>query len=106
MASQYHDAEYHDAEYHDADADALEDAAGEPADGRLRSAMLEDGQPSFPWWLLLPGSLLALVWAAYQSVSAEGGAGAVFLATLLWPGAAIFVLTTLTSYFGWRLDLD
>jgi hypothetical protein len=76
------------------------------SDGRLRSAMLADGQPSFPWWLPLPGIALAVLWAAYRGVSAEDGAGSVFLEELLWPGAAIFILTTITSYFGWRLDLD
>lgn len=96
MAAQYHDNE------------AEEEAAADRGDqdGRLRSAMLADGQPSFPWWLLTPGIALAIVWAAYQGVSAEEGGGSEFLSTLLWPGAAIFVLTTITSYFGWRLDLD
>jgi hypothetical protein len=90
---------------HPNDAELRAEDADEAA-GRLRSAMLEDGQPAFPWWLPLPGVLLALLWAAYQGVSAEDGAGAAFFSTLLWPGAAIFVLTTVTSYFGWRLDLD
>ena len=28
------------------------------------------------------------------------------LAALWWPGSALFVVTTLVTYFGWRLDLD
>ena len=94
------------AQYHDAEADNEEVDAEQASRGRLRSAMLADGQPAFPWWLPLPGVALAVVWAAYQGVSAEDAAGAEFVNTLLWPGAAIFVLTTITSYFGWRLDLD
>ncbi len=82
------------------------DEPDEDAPGRLRSAMLEDGQPALPWWLPFPGLALAIVWAAYQGASAEDGAAAALLETLLWPGTAIFVLTTITTYFGWRLDLD
>lgn len=70
--------------------------------GRLRPATLADGQPRFPWWLPLPGVALAAVWAAYQGVT---GGGAI-LEALLWPGGGIFVVTTLTTYLGWRLDLD
>lgn len=80
--------------------------ADEDTDGTLRSAMLDDGQPSFPWWLPVPGLLLTAAWAAYSGASAEESGGSVFLDTLLWPGVAIFVLTTITTYFGWRLDLD
>ncbi len=83
-------------------ADGSTQGDGERQDGRLRPATLADGQPRFPWWLLLPGIALAAVWAAYQSVA---GADA-FLDALLWPGAPIFVVTTLTAYCGWRLDLD
>lgn len=82
---------------------ATDDAA---ADGRLRPAMLADGQARFPRWLPLPGLVLALGWAAYQAVTADGGAFAEALRTLAWPGAAIVLITTVTVYFGWRLDLD
>lgn len=75
-------------------------------DGRLRSAMLNDGQPWLPWWLPIPGVALAIGWAAYYGVTAsEPGLGA-FLDTLRWPGLPIFLVTTITTYFGWRLDLD
>lgn len=84
----------------------LEAEPDEPLDGTLRSAMLEDGQPSFPWWLPLPGLLLAVAWAVYRAAGAEEDAGRLLLDTLLWPGVAIFALTTVTTYFGWRLDLD
>lgn len=83
--------------------EAEPDATG---DGALRSAMLEDGQPAFPWWLPLPGVVLAVAWAAYRAAGAEEDGGGVLLETLLWPGLAIFLLTTATTYFGWRLDLD
>ena len=83
-----------------------EDGADGPNDGRLRSAMLDDGQPGLTWWLPIPGIAVALTWAAYQAVSAaEPGINAL-LATLWWPGSAIFLVTTLVTYFGWRLDLD
>lgn len=86
----------------------IEDAPGadETSDGALRPAMLDDGQPALPWWLPVPGLLLTLVWAAYRAASAEEDGAAMFLDTLLWPGVAIFVLTSVTTYFGWRLDLD
>jgi len=73
-----------------------------PNDGRLRDPMLADGQQRFPWWLPLPGLALAGTWAAYTNATGDGA----FLATLAWPGAPIFVVTTVTTYFGWRLDLD
>ncbi|MEZ4553876.1 MAG: hypothetical protein AB7L91_03810 [Dehalococcoidia bacterium] len=85
---------------------ALDTEPEDAAEGSLRPAMLDDGQPAFPWWLPLPGVLLAAAWAAYRAAGAEDDGSSVLLETLLWPGAAIFVLTSLTAYFGWRLDLD
>ena len=68
----------------------------------LRHALVDDQDSRFPRWLPLPGIVLALGWAAYQAATAGGD----LLATLLWPGAAIFVLTTLVAWFGWQLDID
>ena len=77
------------------------------SDGRLRPAMFDDDEePRFPWWLPLPGIGLAAVWAAYQGVAADGPAVTEAAARLLWPGLPIFLVTTVTAYFGWRLDLD
>src|SRR5262245_52244811 len=104
---------YHD-HMPDEPAEDIEDEADEsddfvavgrrrrPNDGRLRDPMLTDGQQRFPWWLPLPGIALAGTWAAYSNATGSSA----FLDTLLWPGAPIFVVTTLTTYFGWRLDLD
>jgi hypothetical protein len=90
----------------DLDEDAADEGTSSGSrhrtDGHLRSPMLDDGQQLFPWWLPIPGLALAGTWAAYQDAT---GASA-FLGTLLWPGAPIFVATTITTYFGWRLDLD
>ena len=80
-------------------------AAGERP-GQLRSPVLDDGQPSFHWWLLAPGVGLALLWALYRGVTAESGAAPEFLAELLWPGAAIFAASAVVAYLGWRLDID
>ena len=45
--------------------------------------------------------------AAMRSVPTIGDGGLdALLATLWWPGSAIFLATTLVTYFGWRLDLD
>lgn len=80
---------------------------GRGNDGRLRPAMFEDDEePRFPAWLPLPGILLALGWAAYQGFAADGSLAAEVAARLLWPGLPIFLVTTVTAYFGWRLDLD
>ena len=75
-------------------------------DGRLRSAMLSDGQPWLVWWLPFPGIALAVLWAAYQGIASGTDVGGTMLRTLAWPGLPIFVVTTITTYFGWRLDLD
>jgi hypothetical protein len=88
-----------------AERDAQADEAGPESVGArelLRSALVDDEDPRFPLWLPLPGIGLALGWAAYQAVGGDGS----FLATALWPGAAIFVLTTLAAWFGWQLDID
>ncbi len=81
------------------------EAAGERP-GQLRSPVIDDGQPSFHWWLLAPGVGLALLWALYQGVTAEGDAALKLLAELLWPGAAIFAASAIVAYLGWRIDLD
>ena len=72
----------------------------------LRWALVNDEDPRFPWWLPLPGLALALVWAAYRATTGDGPAPAALLGTLIWPGPAIFLLTTLAAFFGWQLDID
>lgn len=86
--------------------DEIEEGEDGPNDGRLRSAMLDDGQPWLTWWLPIPGIAVALTWGAYQAVSAAEPGVDALLAALWWPGSALFVVTTLVTYFGWRLDLD
>jgi hypothetical protein len=87
-------------------AEQSHEPVDERADGNLRSPMLEDGQPWLTWWLPLPGIALTALWAAYQTVAGDGDPGGTLLRTLAWPGVAIFVVTTITTYFGWRLDID
>ena len=79
----------------------------------LRHALVNDDDPRFPWWLPLPGLALALLWAGYRAASASAGVVspadgpvAVFLGTLLWPGAAIFVLASAATWAGWQLEID
>lgn len=72
----------------------------------LRAALVNDEDPRFPWWLLLPGVVLALGWSAWQAANADGGASGAFLGTLAWPGPAILALATLATFFGWQLDID
>ena len=101
---------------HTPDETAAEGPGSEPADARdpgdhevpsgatelLRDALVDDDDPRFPIWLPLPGALAAAGWALYQASSS----GDAFLATLLWPGVAIFLGTTLASWLGWQLDID
>ena len=68
----------------------------------IRDALVDDDDPRFPIWLPLPGIAATLGWALYD---ANVGAGS-FLPALLWPGGAIFVLTTLATWLGWQLDID
>ena len=88
------------------EGDGAAEADDDAAPGKLRSPLLEDGQPAYHWWLVLPGIACALLWAAYHAVTAEGDAGGTLLTELLWPGPAILVAATLAAYLGWRLDLD
>lgn len=82
------------------------DGGGAERRGRLRSPLLADGQPAFRWWLPLPGAGLALLWALYAAVTAEGDAARAFLAQLAWPGAAVVAAGAAVAWLGWRLDLD
>jgi len=68
----------------------------------LRGALVDEADPRFPRWLPLPGALLAAAWAGYQTAAGDAG----FLPTLLWPGVAIFLLTTAAAWFGWQLEID
>lgn len=68
----------------------------------LRGALVDDADPRFPRWLPLPGAILAAGWAGYQTAAMDAG----FLPTLLWPGVAIFLFTTLAAWFGWQLEID
>ncbi len=79
----------------------------------LGHALVNDDDPRFPWWLPLPGLVLALLWAGYRAASTSAGVAppadgalAVFLGTLLWPGAAVFVLTSAATWAGWQLEID
>lgn len=79
----------------------------------LRHALVNDDDPRFPWWLAVPGIALAVLWAGYRAAAASAAgdpAGAapleVFLGTMLWPGAAIFVLASLATWAGWQLEID
>ena len=74
--------------------------------GSAMAVIERDGQPWLTWWLPLPGIAVALTWGAYQAVSAAEPGLEALLAALVWPGSALFVITTLVTYFGWRLDLD
>jgi hypothetical protein len=59
-----------------------------------------------PWWTAIFPLLAAAGLAAWQTAnSAEGGAG-VFLASLIWPGGAAFLLVLVVVWLGWTLDLD
>ena len=84
--------------------EAPEDVTRESVGARelLRSALVDDQDPRFPLWLPLPGLALLVGWAAYQASAGDAS----FLPTALWPGAAIFALTTLAAWFGWQLDID
>jgi len=68
----------------------------------LRQALVDDDDPRFPRWLPLPGIVAATGWAAYEATAN----GASLAGTLLWPGGAIFALTTLAAWFGWQLEID
>ena len=72
----------------------------------LRAALVNDEDPRFPWWLLLPGIALALGWGAWQAANADGSTSNAFLDALVWPGLLILALATLATFFGWQLDID
>lgn len=68
----------------------------------LQDALVEDDDPRFPIWLPLPGIMGTGSWAFYDMTVSESS----FIATLIWPGIAIFILITLATWLGWQLDID
>lgn len=100
MAEREADAEAEAGEASKAPGEGARESVG--ARELLRSALVDDQDPRFPIWLPLPGLALAIGWAAYQASAVDAS----FLLTALWPGAAIFALTTLATWFGWQLDID
>ncbi len=93
--------------------DAASSRAAPTARELLRHALVNDDDPRFPWWLALPGLSLAVLWAGYRaaSISASLDPAAappleVFLGTLVWPGIAIFLLSSVATWAGWQLEID
>ncbi len=81
---------------HDAHEDPV--TAGE----LLKQALVDDDDPRVPRWLPLPGIALALGWAGFTAATA----GADFVGAVIWPGAGIFLLTTVATWLGWQLELE
>ena len=61
-----------------------------------------------PWWTLGFPLLAAAGLAAWRAANAGEGdtALSVFVASLLWPGAAAFAIVLLVVILGWTLDID
>ena len=91
---------------------AIDHAEGDEvnAGDLLRHALVNDDDPRFPWWLPLPGLGLAVLWAGYRAaattIDPNGAPLEVFLGALLWPGVAVFLLTTVATWAGWQLEID
>lgn len=94
----------------DAPSSRTAESAPVGAGDLLRQALVNDDDPRFPWWLPLPGVGLAIVWAGYRAAAASIDPASapleVFLTTLLWPGVAVFLLTTAATWAGWQLEID
>jgi hypothetical protein len=88
---------------HQTDGDDDRVSAPSPRD-LVDDALVNDDDPRFPWWVPLPGLVLAFTWAAYEGVM--DGDVSVFFSTLLWPGAGLVVLIGIATFFGWQLDID
>jgi len=61
-----------------------------------------------PWWTLGFPLLATAGIAAWRAANASEheAAAAVFLVSLLWPGAAAFGLVLVFVVLGWNLDID
>ncbi len=70
----------------------------------------EEGWRRFvpPWWTLGFPLLAAAGLAAWRAANAGGDAStlAVFLTSLLWPGAIMFAGVLVVVILGWTLDID
>ena len=70
----------------------------------------EAAEPLLHWWMPLAGLVLAAAWGVWEAADdssrgAVGRAGA-FAEGILWPGAAIFAVTTFLVWLAWKVDLD
>lgn len=60
-----------------------------------------------PWWTLGFPLLATAGLAAWQAANAEDQSTlAVFLSSLIWPGAIAFAIVLVFVVLGWALDID
>ena len=70
----------------------------------------KDAEPLFLWWMPIAGLLLAAGWGIWKAAdTSDGSAGdrlAAFGAGFLWPGFAIFAVTTFLVWLAWKVEFE
>ncbi|PZC40935.1 MAG: hypothetical protein DK305_000279 [Chloroflexi bacterium] len=72
----------------------------------LINQLQDDKDPRFNIWLLLPGICIAILWSLWKTIIIQGSISLDFFSILIWPGFAIFFITSIFAILGWQLDID
>ncbi len=71
-----------------------------------RSKAIRAEEPFMLWWMPAVAMLTPLVFAAWEAVSADGGALKDAGIALIWPGVLLYFGTVALLWAGWKLDLE
>ncbi len=63
-------------------------------------------EPLILWWMPAVALLAPLIFAAWEAVSADGGALADAAIALIWPGVLLYFGTVAVLWAGWKIDLE
>ena len=63
-------------------------------------------EPLILWWMPAVALLAPIIFAAWEAVSADGGALRDAAIALVWPGGLLYLGTVAVLWAGWKMDLE
>lgn len=63
-------------------------------------------EPFILWWMPAVAGLSPIIFAAWEAVSADGGALKDAAVALIWPGVLLYLGTVAVLWAGWKIDLE